>query len=100
MRGPIKKAPSPELGETASQPRRIVAPVMANVIEAEIEGTLLEMGCSDLEIAGMAFAIASGHERAADTAARIIAARLSTGMRAMQIEDANKLVGDGSVDFF
>lgn len=73
---------------------------MTNVIESEIEGLLNAMGCCDMEIHGAAFAIASGHEHAIDFAARIIAARLSTNMRAMQVADANNLVGDDHGDFF
>ena len=71
----VKKGASPKL---------LDQPIMAQVIEREIEVALDAMGCSDLEIAGMALAIASDQKRAMDTAARIIPARLSTSMRAMQ----------------
>lgn len=86
--------------KAAARRRELDEPAMTNVIESEIEGTLNDLGCCDTEIHGMAFAIASGHEHAIDAAARIIAARLATNMRAMQVADANSLVGDDHGDYF
>ena len=100
MRRPIKKAPSPELGEKASQPERGDEPAMMNVVRGGIEGALYAMGCSDLEVAGMAFAIASGSATAIVAVAHIAAARHSADLLKIEIEGGAAVGDSGSVDFF